>query len=223
MKRQGILILFLTIFLSLNAYSQCENCPETGKKSDYCFSDENFPERCAFFVKDSKEFTYTYKKKVYTLPVPEKDTPTAYKKLLEANKKLKSEDLLFLWEALARWRKEEIKIGFEFTSSGLGYRIIKEGNGKNPKNGDRVEVHYRGYLEDGKEFDNSYKRGRPFEFPVGQGKVIKGWDEGVKLFKEGGKGTLMIPPELGYGARGVPGVIPPNATLFFDIEIIKIK
>ncbi len=223
MKKQGILVLFLALFLALNAYSQCENCPEIGKKSDYCFSDEAFPERCAFFVKDAKEFTFTYKKKTFTLPVPEKDTPKDYKKLLEANKKLKSEDILFLWEALAKWRKEELKIGFEFTESGLGYRTVKEGTGRNPKDGDIVQVHYRGYLEDGKEFDNSYKRGRPFEFPIGQGKVIKGWDEGIKLFKEGGKGTLMIPPELGYGSRGVPGVIPPNATLFFDIEIVKIK
>ncbi|MGD1865624.1 MAG: FKBP-type peptidyl-prolyl cis-trans isomerase [Phormidesmis sp.] len=108
------------------------------------------------------------------------------------------------------------------TDSGLQYVVITEGDGAQPQSGQRVFVHYVGTLEDGTKFDSSRDRGRPFDFTIGQGQVIKGWDEGVGDMKVGDRRKLIIPPELGYGARGAGGVIPPNATLIFDVELLRI-
>ena len=109
------------------------------------------------------------------------------------------------------------------TASGLEYDDIKEGDGASPKHGQTAIVHYVGTLTDGKKFDSSRDRGATFEFPVGLGRVIKGWDEGVASMKVGGIRKLTVPPELGYGPRGAGGVIPPNATLVFEVELIGIK
>ena len=108
------------------------------------------------------------------------------------------------------------------TDSGLQYVVIAEGDGAAPQPGNRVFVHYVGTLENGTKFDSSRDRGRPFDFTIGQGQVIKGWDEGVGDMKVGDRRKLIIPPELGYGARGAGGVIPPNATLIFDVELLRI-
>src|SRR5579871_6577876 len=113
------------------------------------------------------------------------------------------------------------------TPSGLQITDIKVGTGATPKQGQTCVMHYTGWLYEngskGKKFDSSVDRGQPFEFPIGTGRVIRGWDEGVATMKVGGKRTLIIPPELGYGARGAGGVIPPNATLIFDVELLDVK
>jgi len=97
------------------------------------------------------------------------------------------------------------------------------GNGNSAAAGQRVSVHYTGWLTDGKKFDSSKDRGQPFMFALGRGEVIRGWDEGVSGMKVGGKRKLTIPPELGYGARGAGGVIPPNATLVFEVELLAVR
>jgi len=109
------------------------------------------------------------------------------------------------------------------TASGLGYVEIKEGTGKTPVKGKKVTVHYTGWLTNGKKFDSSVDRGEKFSFVIGVGQVIKGWDEGVSTMKVGGKRKLIIPPELGYGPRGAGGVIPPNATLVFEVELFGVE
>lgn len=109
------------------------------------------------------------------------------------------------------------------TPSGLKYVDSVEGKGDSPKPGQTVTVHYTGTLEDGTKFDSSRDRNQPFKFKIGVGQVIKGWDEGVGSMKVGGRRQLTIPSELGYGARGAGGVIPPNATLLFDVELLETK
>lgn len=108
------------------------------------------------------------------------------------------------------------------TDSGLMIEDLEEGQGAVAEKGARISVHYTGWLTDGRKFDSSKDRNDPFEFPLGAGHVIRGWDEGVQGMKEGGRRKLTIPPELGYGARGAGGVIPPNATLVFEVELLKV-
>jgi len=110
----------------------------------------------------------------------------------------------------------------EFEKSGLKIEILREGKGEKVKSGDSVSVNYIGRLEDGAEFDSSFDRGVPFNFKIGAGQVIKGWDIGVLGMKIGEKRKLIIPPDLAYGTRGIPGAIPPNATLIFEVELLKI-
>lgn len=133
-------------------------------------------------------------------------------------------------EAFEKEQKEKaekefakMKEGMEQTPSGLLFKITKKGEGPKAEKGNTVAVHYAGKLTNGTEFDNSFKRGEPIEFPVGNGMVIKGWDEGILLLNEGDEATFLIPPDLGYGPRGAGGVIPPNAWLIFDVKLVKAK
>ena len=120
-------------------------------------------------------------------------------------------------------KMEALAAGFEKTESGLRYKMIQKGSGKKAENGKVVAVHYTGQLEDGKVFDSSIPRKKPIEFPLGQGNVIEGWDEGIALLQVGDKARFVIPSHLGYGSRGAGGAIPPNATLIFDVELIDVK
>ena len=115
---------------------------------------------------------------------------------------------------------EELTNGMEQTDSGLYYKINREGSGDHPSKGKNVSVHYRGMLLDGTVFDSSYQRNKPIVFPLGMGQVIKGWDEGIALLKRGSSARLVIPSELAYGSRGAGGIIPPNASLIFEVELV---
>ncbi|OWP83829.1 peptidylprolyl isomerase [Flavobacterium davisii] len=124
---------------------------------------------------------------------------------------------------LAEESVDKLSAGFEKTESGLRYKIIQKGEGKKAEKGRTVSVHYQGSLENGQVFDSSYKRKQPIEFPLGKGYVIEGWDEGIALLQVGDKARFVIPSYLGYGDKGAGGVIPPNATLIFDVELMDIK
>ena len=130
-------------------------------------------------------------------------------------------------EAAAKKQQEEmlgeLSQGFEKTSSGLRYKIEEKGNGPKAEKGQTVSVHYKGMLPDGSVFDSSYTRNQPIDFKLGKGQVISGWDEGIQLLNVGDKARFVIPSHLAYGERGAGGVIPPNATLVFDVELVKVK
>jgi len=130
----------------------------------------------------------------------------------EAEAKAKQKELL-----------DSVAAGYDETPSGLRYKILQNGEGKQATKGAMVSVHYKGQLLDGTVFDSSYKRKQPIDFAIGVGQVIPGWDEGIQLLKVGDKARLVIPSDLAYGAQGAGGVIPPNATLIFDVELMNVK
>ncbi|NRD22802.1 peptidylprolyl isomerase [Winogradskyella litoriviva] len=123
----------------------------------------------------------------------------------------------------AKAELDKLAAGFDVTESGLRYKVIQKGEGKKAEKGNTVSVHYKGQLADGTVFDSSYKRNSPLDFQVGVGQVIPGWDEGICLLNVGDKARLVIPSDLAYGAAGAGGVIPPNATLVFDVELMDVK
>ncbi len=222
MKKEITLVIFLVSIFHFS-FSQCDKIKTLIPEPDFCYENSLFKGYCACFKSGMQSFAiYKGKKKPFMVILPKDDSLSTYATWVKNyNKQIAAYDLVFIQMALRAWRVKERYLGFKTLPSGLGYKIKEEGNGKQLEKGMMVEVHYRGYLEDGTVFDDSYRRGKPFRFVLGKGQVIKGWDEGLLYFKEGSKGTLLIPPALGYGERGVPGVIPPNATLFFDIEVLK--
>lgn len=123
----------------------------------------------------------------------------------------------------AKEAMDKIAAGYDETPSGLRYKILQEGNGKPATKGSNVSVHYKGQLVDGQVFDSSYQRKEPIDFTIGVGQVISGWDEGIQLLKVGDKARFVIPSNLAYGSQGAGGVIPPNATLIFDVELMDVK
>ena len=118
---------------------------------------------------------------------------------------------------------DKIAAGYDETPSGLRYKILQEGTGKKAVKGNNVSVHYKGQLIDGQVFDSSYQRKEPIDFTIGVGQVISGWDEGIQLLKVGDKARFVIPSNLAYGSQGAGGVIPPDATLIFDVELVNVK
>lgn len=221
-----IKLFFIFILIQFFAYTdsiaQCQGCEtKKPKAADFCFQDSLFSNHCAQFIDKASTFTLYKKGKPKEIPIS-KDLDTKYLLDLAKNKKLKLDatEILFVQEALKKWKVESKKIGYEFTPSGLGIKILEKGSGKIPEHGKMVKVHYTGFLEDGTKFDSSIDRGQPFSFPLGLGRVIKGWDEGVAKLNIGTKAMLQIPAELAYGSMGAGGVIPPGATLFFEIEVL---
>ncbi len=128
-------------------------------------------------------------------------------------------------EAKAKQKEllDKVSAGYDETPSGLRYKILQKGEGKKANKGDMVSVHYKGQLLDGTVFDSSYKRKQPIDFTIGVGQVIAGWDEGIQLLHVGDKARLVIPSDLAYGSAGAGGVIPPNAILIFDVELMNVK
>lgn len=218
-----VLLLPLLSLISSGASAQCEGCKKISEKADFCFTDSLFNGLCAQFKDKSKVLYFNSEKGkgVKEIPLGDK-ADTKYLLSLAKNKKLKlsTADILFIGQAVKAWKVAEKNIGYEFTDSGLGIKILEEGDGELPQNGKKVTVHYTGtFAADGKKFDSSVDRGTPFSFPLGQGRVIKGWDEGIAKLKVGTKALLKIPPELAYGPNGRPG-IPPNSTLIFEVEVL---
>lgn len=146
------------------------------------------------------------------------DAVAAFEKFVASKKKREAEAIKKQEELVSKLTED-----FEKTTSGLHYKVTEKGTGKKPSKGNIVSVHYTGMLLDGTVFDSSHQRNQPIEFPVGKGQVIEGWDEGLLLLSEGSKARLVIPSELAYGSSGAGGVIPPNATLIFDVELVKVK
>jgi len=126
-------------------------------------------------------------------------------------------------KAKAEAEMEKLAAGFSKTDSGLRYQVLQEGTGSKAEKGKTVSVHYKGQLSDGTVFDSSYKRNQPIDFALGVGQVILGWDEGIQLLKVGDKARFVIPSDLAYGSAGAGGVIPPDATLIFDVELMNVK
>lgn len=226
MMKKLIFLLVLCKMLIINiAYSQCEKCNPSEEEIDYCYNDTRFEGLCAKFIEGKSYFFLDRKKKEIRIDFDftTSDDPLSYKKMVSDKKlKISAYELLFIQTAIDIWNVEKNRIGYEILPSKLGIKIIKQGNGEIPKKGETVIVHYEGFLEDGKKFDSSRDRNKPFEFRAGVGEVIKGWDEGVLNLPIGTRAMLLIPADLGYGSRAI-GPIPANATLYFDIEVIGVK
>jgi len=184
--RNTILSLILLAYYPLIA--QCDT-DESEVKFDYCHTDGAFVDYWAGFAEQAPTFQLSTGKKTREIRMSSAPSDRDYLLSLADNKKLKisAKDILFLQEALATWRVESRKFGYTVDESGLGIKILSEGTGELPQNGKKVVVHYTGWLPDGKKFDSSVDRGRPYSFILGQGRVIKGWDQGVVLLKIGTK------------------------------------
>lgn len=229
------LIVGLLICASVFRVSaQCDACgPVAGERLDFCYTNPKFAEKCAMFTDKAGYFHLKNGKKTKKITLPalnnlvygaatEKDHVFNALVTLTTDKKVKltAGDMLFLTKAVEAWGLEARKMGYQTEPSGLGIKILSEGTGALPEVGKTVKVNYAGFLENGLKFDSSFDRGQPIEFSLGQGQVIKGWDQGIVKLKIGTKAILKIPADLGYGARGAGRDIPPNSTLYFVVEVV---
>lgn len=233
-------ILFLVLiacFMTALVQAQCDDCPkETYFTADFCYTNELLPNTCAQFSNASAYCYLSRKNKNIKITFGDKFDMGYFMGLANTKSlKLSAKEMIFLMEAIKAWDKASFeqmvekgkdialeKEGYNTLPSGLGIKVMKEGTGPQAAKGQTVEVHYRGVLEDGTEFDNSFKRGNGISFPLGAGRVIKGWDEGIAQLKVGSAAWLKIPADLGYGERGV-GPIPANATLYFYVVLVDAK
>jgi FKBP-type peptidyl-prolyl cis-trans isomerase len=221
MKRINFTVFVIIGFFSTQVFAQCDKCG-FDTEMDYCFQSENYEGFCAGFMDSTKNVLIISGKKSKSFTYDLEEIERSLITIASAKKpKIKPLEILFLQEALESWKVEKRKIGYEFEESGLGLKIINEGQGEFPEKGKPVKVHYTGWLLEGKKFDSSVDRGQPFSFVLGQGRVIKGWDEGIAKLKIGTRAFLYIPPELGYGSRGAGRNIPPDATLIFEVEVLE--
>ena len=218
----------ITLFVSVFVFcfmANSQDCPKRNMTSysvDFCFTDSLYGDNILYFSQDASYFLFEGKKQ----KVREIKFSGGFNELdlieIASNKKnkLSGVDVLLVEKGIMAWEVAKKRLGFQFFEGGLGIKILREGSGEFPKNGQPVDVHYEGVLENGEVFGSSYDRGRPFTFNLGMGSVIAGWDQGVAKLKKGSKAILWIPPSLGYGSRPV-GPIPANSTLFFEIEVLE--
>jgi len=239
--RKYVFLFFLASFFVNGLNAQCESCnPPEGIVSHHCYQDGTQPGKCAMFTKDQGSFYFEdanrKKKQVVEVQLPANmGTPSiSYLSHLAEDKALRltTEDVLFIrdaihnWlhvEAIRNWNADLNSQGFTITPSGLAYKVLNEGQGASPETGQKVKVHYTGYFTDGKKFDSSRDRMQPFVFPLGKGRVIKGWDEGVAMMRPGARYLFRLPPDLAYGERGAGGTIPPNSVLYFDVAFLSVE
>lgn len=237
--KKGLLTLIFALAGSFWLYGQCEGCKQVmGESIDFCYVEAVIPNRCVQFVQDGAHFYYqdNNRKKgaQMHLPLPKgSEAPsTAYLLGLDPDNKLKltAADLLLIahgieqWrqlEAIRKWQLQMVNSGLNLLPSGLAYKPLLVGNGKFPEKGKRLTLHFTGYLESGKIFESSLDKKQSFQFTLGKGEVIKGWDEGFAIMTVGSRYLLRIPPALAYGAAGAGAAIPPNATLYFDVQLIS--
>lgn len=174
-------------------------------------------------MEDVKELTYAvFLEDVMTAEEFKAAQETEKARIKEVQEKGTKEVADILASTLEKYSKGELDDVIQTTASGLKYQILEEGTGEQAAAGQKVDVHYYGVLTNGRRFDDSFSRARPFSFQLGQGKVIKGWDEGLALLKEGGKAILFVPAELGYGAAN-KSTIPPNSELIFYVELVDVQ
>ncbi|HBH24781.1 MAG TPA: hypothetical protein DDY13_15350 [Cytophagales bacterium] len=215
--------LFIMGFATqLNAQSPCETCDKPG---DFCYTDSLFEDFCASFEVDQSFFTLNVGKKDKEIPLPDSADNVQYYQFLAGQRKLKLDidEVLFIQRALPEWDFAKRDIGIVYDEDSLGLKILEKGSGVLPDSGQNVTVHYTGSLSDGTIFDSSYERKAPFTFQVGTGRIIKGWNMAITKLPVGSKALVRIPPELGYGKRGAGGVIPPNAVLYFELEVLEVS
>lgn len=237
-----ILVLLSGVFGFAQTASKCEEIP--GFKKDFCAENPKFPGACAQFQDGSEIFYFKAvngkKYKQITTPKGVSGEDLLIEIAKNKSLKLSATDILFIQSALSGWNTAqtegiikkitEIKrteaeltqFANEKTASGLGFQLLRSGGGKTAEAGKKVTVHYRGYLKNGQVFDASFDRGTPFDFTLGKGQVIKGWDEGIAKLKVGDHAILRIPPDLGYGARKV-GSIPENSELIFEVFLLGVN
>lgn len=236
-KITSLFVLFFSFLLLSQA--QDDNCVAVeGFSADLSFTSDLFPGKCAQFALDQDHFYFQSKagKAPVKIMLGDQLDRSLVLGLVEKKTIKKAVDALFLVDAIDAWTTERVALKekkyaetkysaaeleafeFEMQESGLGIHVLEKGSGPLPEKGKPVAVHYRGYLLNGKIFDESYKRGSAFSFPLGMGRVIKGWDEGIAKLPTGSHALLKVPADLGYGARG-SGPIPPNSTLIFDVFV----
>jgi FKBP-type peptidyl-prolyl cis-trans isomerase len=192
------------------------------QEPDFVYTHPAHPTGRASFRANQPQFEYYAGNHRLSLTIPTERTTAAFIELAkQGGNKLTATDMCVIMEALVKWDSAKVYVGTTRLPNGLAYRIDTPGSGATLQNGQNISVHYRGRLPNGQVFDSSFERGQPISLVLGQGRVIQGWEQGLLHFKVGSKGVLVIPPDLGYGMRGAPPVIPPGATLIFDIEVVS--